>query len=214
MQKSVAVVAALMGWLGLLAIGTTISATYENEPGDRGFPPSQVLPTAAEMPQNSKGGYQLIMFVHPKCPCTRASMSELRKLMQNNPDLKATIYFYRPSNEEAGWEKSDIWKTAESIKNATLRVDIDGKKASAYRIVTSGEILLYDANQHLVFSGGITGARGHVGDNISEDMLEDALMSLSKPDQAPRIAPVFGCRILKNGSKLCEVSQSPTAASE
>lgn len=208
-------VGALMGWLGLLVVGTTISATYENKPGDRGFPPTSALsPTDVETPHNSKRDFHLLMFVHPKCPCTRASICELRKLLQNHPDLRATVYFYRPGSEKPDWEKSNLWKIVESIKTATPKIDIDGNKARSYRIVTSGQVLLYDANQHLVFSGGITGARGHIGDNIGEDMIDNALANRSLAGSKPLSAPVFGCRILKDGTRLCDVSESPTSANE
>jgi hypothetical protein len=215
MLKKVAMVGALMGWLGLLVVGTTISATYENKPGDRGFPPTSSLsPTDVVTSHHSKRDFHLLMFVHPKCPCTRASMYELRKLLQKHPDLSATIYFYRPGSEKAGWEKSEIWKIAESVKTATAKIDLDGNKARSYRIVTSGQVLLYDANQHLVFSGGITGARGHIGDNIGEDMIDDVLANQSPVGRKPLSAPVFGCRILKDGTKLCDVSERPTSANE
>jgi len=201
--KNMTMTSAAMGWVGLLVIGTTISATYENKPGDPGAPPQVALSKQATGVVNlSKRPSHIIMFVHPRCPCTRASMSELRGLMEKYPDLKATVFFYRPSAEETDWEKTELWKTAASVKNITAKTDVDGQIAKANRIVTSGQVLLYDDAGHLVFSGGITGARGHVGENMGESMIE-ALLDEQNDAGKSLTAPVFGCRISKDNSQIC-----------
>lgn len=193
-----------LGWIGVLVIGTTISATYENKPGDQGFAPAFAVSNNDVQPaKSSKSKFQIIMFVHPKCPCSRASMSELSDLMEKFPDLTATVFFYKPATAKRGWEKTEIWRKASSIKNITPKIDLDGQKAKTYRIVTSGEVLLYDSSQRLVFSGGITGSRGHVGENISEDTIEKILLKRENIVGKSYNAPVFGCRIMKDGTELC-----------
>ena len=68
--------------------------------------------------------------------------------------------------------------------------DADGREAKRFGVETSGQTLLYDANGRLIFSGGITGSRGHVGENAGEL----ALISLINGGQAERNATsVFGC---------------------
>ena len=55
---------------------------------------------------------------------------------------------------------------------------------------TSGQTLLYDRRGSLIFSGGITSARGHRGANAGEA----ALVSLLASGRADRNATsVFGC---------------------
>ena len=55
---------------------------------------------------------------------------------------------------------------------------------------TSGQTALYDATGNLLFSGGITSARGHEGDNDGRA----AVVSLLTSDGAEeRETPVFGC---------------------
>lgn len=193
-----------MGWIGVLAVGTAISATYENKPGDPASAPAIAISTdGVEPAKSSKATFHIIMFVHPKCPCTRASMAELRNLMEKFPDLKATVFFYRPASEKTGWEKTEIWKMASSVKNIDPQIDVDGQKAKSYRAVTSGQVLLYDTSERLVFSGGITGARGHVGENVGEDMVAGVLAKRSSAIGKNFRAPVFGCRILTDGTELC-----------
>ena len=43
--------------------------------------------------------------------------------------------------------------------------------------ITSGQTLLYDTKGHLVFSGGITGGRGHEGDNTGRESIEKYLQT-------------------------------------
>lgn len=199
-------IGATLSWIGMIVIGTAISATYDSKPGDQGFTPAfAVSKHDVEQAKLSKTKSHIIMFVHPKCPCSRASMSELRKLMENFPDLKATVFFYKPAEAMSGWEQTELWKMASSIKNITIKIDIDGQKAKSYRIVTSGEVLLYDASERLVFSGGITGTRGHVGENDGEGTLEKILNKEYNTATRKFSAPVFGCRILKDGTQLCSV---------
>jgi hypothetical protein len=57
---------------------------------------------------------------------------------------------------------------------------------------TSGETMLYDASGRLVFAGGITGSRGHGGDNAGEDAVVAALLGGSGGASE---APVYGCAL-------------------
>ncbi|MBS1956295.1 MAG: RedB protein [Cyanobacteria bacterium SZAS-4] len=203
-MNNIAMISATLAWIGMIVIGTTISATYENRPGDQGYAPTfAVSKHDVEQAKVSKTKFHIIMFVHPKCPCSRASISELRNLMETFPSLKATVFFYKPATAKSGWEKTELWKTASAVENITPQIDIDGQKAKSYRVVTSGEVLLYDASERLVFSGGITGARGHVGDNLGEDTIEKILTKHFNTAGQKFSAPVFGCRIMKDGTQVC-----------
>ena len=57
--------------------------------------------------------------------------------------------------------------------------------------MTSGHALLFDRDGHLLFSGGITPARGHEGDNFGASAIAARLAG--RP--APAETPVFGCPI-------------------
>ena len=57
---------------------------------------------------------------------------------------------------------------------------------------TSGHALLYDARSRLEFSGGITVARGHAGDNVGRSAIEALIAG---DVTVLRQAPVFGCAL-------------------
>ncbi len=70
--------------------------------------------------------------------------------------------------------------------------DVDGHEAQRFHAHTSGETLLYNASGKLLFQGGITGRRGHEGDNAGRA----ACLSLLTSERAPLShAPVFGCAL-------------------
>jgi hypothetical protein len=56
---------------------------------------------------------------------------------------------------------------------------------------------LYDGSGKLVFQGGITGSRGHVGDNNGA---EAVLAFVNSKAVSVRVTPVFGCAISSSNS--------------
>ena len=75
--------------------------------------------------------------------------------------------------------------------------DDGGAEARAFGVETSGQTLLYDAAGKLRFNGGITGSRGHAGDNAGRKALV-ALIGETAPDRNG--ASVFGCPLFAAGS--------------
>ncbi len=131
------------------------------------------------------------MFVHPRCPCSRASLDELDAIMNTEGEAAAaTVVFLRPEGAASGWEQTDTWESAGRIPHATRVVDRGGREAARFGARTSGHVVLYDPDGRLEFSGGITGARGHAGDNVGRQMLLRLLAHASTDGSGHA---VFGC---------------------
>jgi hypothetical protein len=75
--------------------------------------------------------------------------------------------------------------------------DVDGLEARSFGAATSGQTLLYDKRGALLFSGGITGARAHQGDNVGRRSLV-ALLN-GGPNERPGTS-VFGCSLFTSGT--------------
>ena len=104
--------------------------------------------------------------------------------------VTAYVLFVKPANLAEGWEKTDLWASATAIPGVSVVEDDDGIEARRFHAATSGQTMLYDKNGKLIFSGGMTGARGHEGDNAGRT----AIVSLLTADQANESeTPVFGC---------------------
>jgi hypothetical protein len=136
----------------------------------------------------------LIMFAHPECPCTRASLEELNQLLAHcQGRLSAAVLFYQPGGLANGWSQASSWKQAKTIPSVRVQSDRDGVEARRFGAETSGFVVLYDAAGKLLFRGGITAARGHEGDNAGLDSIV-ALVTGQEP--LSRETAVFGCTLL------------------
>jgi predicted heme/steroid binding protein len=117
--------------------------------------------------------------------------------------VDARVVFFKPEEASQDWAVTDIWKAAATIPGVTVQTDSEGREALNFRASTSGHVVLYDVNGQLLFSGGITEARGHMGDNDGRS----AVVNLLRHGKSTLSAtPVFGCTI--------QESAPPTVAIE
>lgn len=142
----------------MIGVGLTLLWRYANTSGQGAAPPSQ-WPVDSGM-QLANDRATLVMLTHPHCPCTRASIGELARLMtQAQGRVTAYALFVKPPGSSEDWEKADLWRSAAEIPGVKVVVD-DGVEAQRFGAATSGQTVLYDASGHLLFSGGITAAPG------------------------------------------------------
>jgi hypothetical protein len=134
------------------------------------------------------------MFAHPECPCTKASLDELSAVMTRiTGQASVWVVFVRPPGVDDRWEDTELRRRAEAIAGVSVRTDLDGVEAERFGARVSGQVLVYDASGDLGFAGGITGSRGHVGDNIGRQRLLSFIESHTA--DAPT-AHVYGCELL------------------
>lgn len=135
----------------------------------------------------------LVMLAHPKCPCTRASIAELARLMTDAHDrVQAHVLIVRPPGVPEQWERTGLWPSAAAIPGVVVHADIDGQEARRFGATASGHVVVYDAAGQLRFRGGITDARGHEGDNPGRSR---ALAAIVRSPGATS-GPTFGCELL------------------
>src|SRR4051812_7666363 len=85
------------GWLAALTVGLGALAHYENRAGTSGATPDS-WPAGSRIAR-SNNNYTLVMLAHPRCPCTRASMSELAQIMARvHGKMRAYVLFLKPPN--------------------------------------------------------------------------------------------------------------------
>jgi hypothetical protein len=176
-------------WLLMLAVGVGALWSYEGTPGTAAAAPG-MWPAASRIKPDAARA-TLVMLAHPHCPCTRASIDELARLMtQAQGRVTAYVLFVKPAGFSDEWVQSEMWASAAAIPGVTPVLDDGGTEAGLFHAETSGQTVLYDATGNLLFSGGITSARGHAGDNAGRT----AIVSLLTSDEAEeRDTPVFGC---------------------
>jgi hypothetical protein len=192
---------ALMSMLCLPVMGyeLTVLWSYSTTPGRRAT-------AALEWPSHSgvtrsPGRSTLLLFAHPQCTCTYASLTELTAILANSAGaLEAVVLFSAPSEEPESWVESDLWQAAKQIPGVQVRKDPDNRIAQSFGVYTSGQSLVYTPRGKLIFNGGITPVRGHAGDSAAVDAIIE-LVRRSGTDPAtsdvklPLTAAVFGCSL-------------------
>ena len=189
----------ILSVLWLVAAGTGFAwiLNYQSSSGVAGVAPEH-WPSGTQLVLDSKYD-TLVMFAHPQCPCTEATMEELNHLLaRSEGSVTAQVWFFKPDAFSHDWVRSDLWKSAAAIPGVTVREDVNGAQARLFGAETSGYVLLFDTHGRLLFKGGITGSRGHAGDNAGEN----AIIALLKGQAAGLDqTPVYGCSLLGK----CEV---------
>ena len=195
----------LIPTLALAALGWYQLGRYASTPGEQFAAPALWNPHAAHASTP-----HLIVFIHPGCSCTHATLQQLDKLLQSpHPPVRLTLAVYQSkaliTQHQASFDSSSYLHPAHD-KLAEFRQlsDWNGALARSLGAVTSGQILLYSAAGQLLFQGGITEERAHLGDNDSADSLLTAINSTARPfpnlhltsTKAITPHPVFGCSIL------------------
>ena len=196
-----------LAWLAIVVTGMAVFMQYENSAGVSAEAPGD-WPAESQI-QRVKSRAVLIVLVHPHCPCTRATISELARLMARVGDrLDAHVVFTKPEGVAQGWERTDIWTSAAQIPRVNVVSDDEGVESQLFGARTSGQSLLYDKSGKLVFSGGITIGRGAEGDSVGAAAIASFVTDETGPAAATR---VFGCQLFADES-YCRMSEEPPNA--
>ena len=189
-------------WLLAAGIGFVWILNYQSTSGAVGIAPEH-WPTGTQITLDSQRD-TLVMFAHPQCPCTRASMEELNRLLaRTEGKVAAQVFFFKPDKFSGDWVHSDLWKSAAAIPGVVVREDPNGAQARLFGAETSGDVLLYDTHGQLLFKGGITGSRGHAGDNAGENAIVARLQGQAV---SLKQTPVYGCSLLGKCEIPMEIS--------
>jgi hypothetical protein len=178
-------------WLLATVSGMAILWNYSSAPGIGADPPRAWPSESSLQPPTQRPS--LLMFAHSRCPCTRASIGELDRLMARcEGRVDARVLFFVPRGEADAWAQTDLWEMAQRIPGVLVSPDRGGREAVRFRVHTSGQVLLYQPVRGLVFCGGITDGRGHSGDNTGSSALTQLLRG---GVEAVDHTPVYGCAL-------------------
>jgi hypothetical protein len=174
-----------------LTAGLRVMLNYEDRPAETGKPPTGWPRDSAI--SRRPGMPIVIVFAHPKCPCTDATIGELSILMTRlQGKATAAVIFVRPASFVDGWEKTELWRSAKAIPGVSVFSDPGGVEARRFGAQASGQTILYDSGGRMRFSGGITASRGHSGDNAGRSAVVSLVITGTA--QTERTS-VFGCSL-------------------
>jgi hypothetical protein len=178
-------------WFAAIFSALVWIARYSNSPGSAGAVPAR-WPVQSRLSLDPKR-LTLVMFAHPRCPCTRSGLGELEKLLaQCSGQINAQVVFVQPARMGMDFVHTDQWRQAAAIPGVTVHCDQEETEAGLFHAETSGQALVYGRDGTLRFHGGITISRDHAGDNPGSS----AILALLHGDfTQPVETPVFGCAL-------------------
>lgn len=183
---------AVIAWASLIGLGMASMERYENTPG-------RVSATRRQWPKESRltlssDRLTVIVFAHPRCPCTSATLSELAQLLAREPArVQATLVSIVPESQVHEWAQTRLLSEAARVPGLRIQTDVGGVEARRFGSTTSGYVVAYSADGALRFAGGITSARGQAGDNYGLNALEEAAVASAGYSSNP----VFGCELFR-----------------
>jgi hypothetical protein len=191
---------ALAVWIFFVGWGWLALARYENTPG-RAQAPLQQWPSQSKIAR-AAGLPMLVIFLHPHCPCSRASVAQLSLIMAHSQNkVRAEVVFIKLPGLTQDWVQTDLFKSAMSIPGVEVMTDEGGREAKMFHAQVSGQVMLYDQLGKLVFNGGITSARGHQGDNEGQDAI---ISFLTRGIITKAQTPFFGCLLFNKQTQESE----------
>lgn len=176
-------------FLWLLLVGLFVVAWQVNYLGRPGKPADAPSLWPGSLPLGPGG--TLMVFLHPQCPCSRATLGQLALALREagTPDLATYLIFLQPAGVGADFYRSSSWDLARTMAGVAPVVDENGRLSQKFGAATSGQALFYDASGRLVFAGGLTATRGHEGPSLGLD----ALLSALREQKTHSPTPVYGC---------------------
>jgi hypothetical protein len=200
-----AIAIGILAWVAGVAWGLQKIDTYSSTPGMAAQAPANWPGSTLVTPQTGRS--TLVMFVHPQCSCTRASLEELKTILERTHGaVSAWVVVLKPSDMNDEWSDTGTSETARSLSGVTVVMDANGTEADRFGALTSGHTVLYSSAGKLEFSGGITAARGHVGSNSGEQSVVNLVVT-GKADASSH--EVYGCGLHDPEARVSQGSAAP-----
>ena len=193
-------VLALLGTL--VAVCFFIQADYASSPGVKGDVPeflskfhidTSLMPSAQT--KDMRETACVILFYHPHCPCTRATVNNLDLIQQTiKRSVRLFAFAYHPKSKDSSWINTPVTRQLAKIGFETTP-DPGATVCQRFGVFTSGHVLAYNKSGKLVFNGGVTTSRGHEGTGVP---MSELISSINQPTKQTAVWPVFGCPIVKS----------------
>ena len=180
-----------IAWVACIAAAFAYLNRYSSIPGAAFDAKQSACEFLASMRQ--PGRPVILVAVHPRCPCTDATLAELGDLLARSAGrCDAIMLEFQPLNPASDWPKS---ATSRTLGGVPVRVVADpaGQLAEKIGAHTSGHLVLVDKAGEIRFRGGITLSRGHRGRSPAQDAM---LATIMGREPALTKASVFGCALL------------------
>ncbi len=171
----------------------TALARYHGAPGDPGRTPA-IWP--ADEPRLAADGLELVIAVHPRCPCTVTSIDALAgvvaDLRDRGQELAVHVLLRMPeAGPDDAWRDGPAARRLDALGPRAERLDPGGRIAARWGMATSGHVAVFGPGGRRLLDGGLTPARAHAADPATLDAIA-ARLAAGRPVAS---RPVFGCPV-------------------
>jgi hypothetical protein len=188
--RSIVLGLACIAWGSGVVAGFSTAERYAGTPGAPGAPCAS-WPAGASLERDASRP-TLLLFLHPRCPCSDATVEELSRLLARCGERMTTqVLFVTDPALGTDWRQAGLWSDVAALPGVTELEDAGGVEARRFGARTSGQAQLFGADGALLFAGGLTAARGHAGDNAGVDAIEGLVLH----GHGASSTPVFGCAL-------------------
>jgi hypothetical protein len=198
-RRTMGLGAGIVLWLSCIVIGFCALQRYAAKAG-----PSRPPQNAEEFFAAHRTSHRplLVMMVHPRCPCSDASLAELGDLLaRSHGGCDALLLQYHPGEDSPDWSR-DVSPRVLGGVHVPVVLDRGGKLAATLGAGTSGHVVFADAKGDMRFTGGLTTSRGHRGRAPGQDAI---LEVLGGGEPTITAAPVYGCALTPEcAAPLCD----------
>jgi len=190
-------------WLFATVGGMTVLWNHELRPGVAAeAPPRWPVDSTLERGESHS---TMLVWIHPHCPCSWASIGELQRLLVHLPEpVDCQVVLSRPPQCDQEFVETDLTRAVRQIPDVRVVVDHEQQEATRFGVSTSGQVLLYGRDAELLFAGGITPGRGHAGDSVGGATLREIFRTDRSVTDSQECC-VFGCELFSSA-----VSSSPS----
>jgi hypothetical protein len=183
------------GWIvvvlwSVLATAGMFAVARSGRAVSRPETPVDHWPDASPVPRNP-GRATVLVAIHPRCPCTPATLIAVHELIRREPGrFDVVCLATHPIDAGDAWVHASNVEMAREIPGAVVVMDPEGDLAAAHGLRASGQVILYAADGKVVFDGGLTPGRGMVASGeVVARLLDPTRSSLDRAD-------AFGCPLV------------------
>ncbi|MBI1345957.1 hypothetical protein GC163_06680 [bacterium] len=192
MTKRLFQLACLCAWLLAVSAGYSSLVLDSVTPAAMGEAPSN-WPAKSRLPRGKE--FTVVVFLHPHCACSRATLAELSRLMsESHANTEYVVVFQQPEIRGRNWHETALWHAAAEIPGLRRVVDYGCRESEQFRAKVSGEARVYNRRGELCFRGGLTPSRGHEGTNVGQLAVQDVL---NHQLPAQNSCHAFGCQLIQ-----------------
>lgn len=191
-RKKIIISVIISIWVGSIIWSTKAMLIFQFTPGKMGkvfndFPQKSKLVLDQTLPT-------LILFLHPKCTCSKASVEEIKIIKSSIKKEFKLIAVVQTASLKLTDELEKLKEELSTLPHSTIVNDSYSFETNLFSVKTSGQIYIYSSFGELIYTGGSTSSRGTSSPSELRRTIASILETNKKPHQLITKS-IYGCEM-------------------